>query len=73
MVRSARAEEDVEQVADGDDPGGHDADVRGEQLGLEHAAEQDHLGQRQRDDGHHEREQGAHRQALVVQRLRPAA
>ena len=42
-------------------------DEDGDELGLEHAAQQDHLGQAEGDDGHHEREQGAHRQALGVE------
>ena len=41
--------------------------------GLQDPAEQDHLGQAEGDDGHHEGEQGPHRQALVVQGLAPAA
>ena len=38
-------------------------------LGSQHPAEQDHLGQRQRDGAHHERQHGAHRQAFGLQRL----
>src|SRR5450631_617531 len=57
----------VEEVADGDDPGaghGHEGD---DERGFQDPAQQDELGQAERDDGHHEGEQGAHRQALVVQ------
>jgi hypothetical protein len=37
--------------------------------GLEDPAQQDHLGQGQGDDGHHERQDGAHGQALGVEGL----
>ena len=62
-------ENEVEQVSDGEDAGGDHGDIGGDQLGHQHPAQQDHLGQRQCDDAHHEREHGAHRQALVVQDL----
>src|SRR5664279_5667113 len=68
-VFGVSGEDEVEQVADDHDAGRGDGDERGEQRRLEHPAQQDQLGQAQRDDGHHEREQGAHRQALVVEGL----
>ena len=44
-----------------------DGDVGGDQWLLEDPSQQDHLGHRQCDDAHHEREHGAHREALVVE------
>src|SRR6478609_992591 len=62
-------EEEVEQVADDHDAGGGDAEECGEQRRFEDAAQQDQLWQAERDNGHHEGQQGAHGQALVVESL----
>jgi hypothetical protein len=63
------SDDDVEKEADAQDRHGDDTEVRRDELGFEHTAKQDHLWRRQRDHAHHEREHGAHRQTLVVQRL----
>src|ERR1035437_3119437 len=54
----------VEEVADGDDANAGHGHERGNERGFQDAAQQDELGQTERDHGHHEGKQGAHRQAL---------
>src|SRR5487761_1301393 len=59
----------VEDVADHDDGQGDHGYEDGDQLGLYHLAQDDHLGGRDGGDGHHERQRGAHRQALLDEGL----
>ena len=64
-----QADTRVEQIADGDDAKPHDAEKHDDQFGRQHLAQDNNLGEGQRDNRHHEGEDSAEGDALAQQGL----